>query len=266
MEILAHRILWSLVTMGALVVLLRRRARFLALWRDRRVRRLLAAAAAVITLNWVGFIWGVTHERVIEVSLGYFINPLVTVLLGVLLLGERLRRVQWAAVTLAGVAVLLLTVDYGRPPWVALLLAGSFGTYGLLKKKADAGAVESLTLETALLSPLALGYLVWLQTQGQLVFGHAGTGNALLLAAAGLVTAVPLLCFGAAATRLSLVTIGLLQYLTPSLQFLLGLLWFGEPMPAVRWIGFVLVWTALAVLTAESLLRRYRHGVVAISA
>lgn len=254
-EILAHRVLWSMVTMGVLVLALRRWHRFRALLRDRRARRLLTAAAVVIAVNWVGFIWGVNNGRVIEVSLGYFVNPLVTVLMGVVLLGERLRTAQWIAVGLAGVAVTVLTVNYGRPPWVALLLAFSFGTYGLMKKKANAGAVESLALETVILSPLALGYLGWLAIQGSLVFGQQGVGHALLLASAGLITAVPLMCFSAAATRLPLVTIGLLQYLTPTVQFLLGLWWFGEPMPAVRWVGFVLVWVALAIFTTDAVLR-----------
>lgn len=258
-EILAHRIIWSMVTMGLLVVALRRGRQLRALLRDRRRRWLLTAAAAVIAVNWVGFIWGVNNGRVVEVSLGYFINPLVTVLMGVLILGERLRPAQWAAVALAGTAVTGLAIDYGRPPWIALLLAFSFGTYGLMKKKANAGAVESLTLETVLLSPLALAYLVWLGTQDRLVFGSEGVGNALLLASTGIVTALPLLCFSAAATRLSLVTIGLLQYLTPTVQFTLGVLYFHEPMPTARWVGFVVVWLALAIFTGEAILRHRRR-------
>lgn len=258
-EILAHRILWSMLTVGLLVITLRRGSRVMALVRDSRVRRLLISAAVVIAINWVGFIWGVNNDRVIEVSLGYFINPLVTVLLGVLILGERLRPLQWVAVGLAAVAVVILTVNYGRPPWIALLLAFSFGTYGLMKKKANAGAVEGLAVETLLLSPVALGYLVWLAAQGDLAFGSEGITNMLLLASTGLVTALPLLCFSAAATRLDLVTIGLLQYLTPTVQFALGVLWFHEPMPTVRWIGFVLVWVALAIFTTEAIVHARRR-------
>lgn len=258
-EILAHRILWSMLTVGLLVITLRRGSRVMALVRDSRVRRLLISAAVVIAINWVGFIWGVNNDRVIEVSLGYFVNPLVTVLLGVLILGERLRPLQWVAVGLAAVAVVILTVNYGRPPWIALLLAFSFGTYGLMKKKANAGAVEGLAVETLLLSPVALGYLVWLAAQGDLAFGSEGITNMLLLASTGLVTALPLLCFSAAATRLDLVTIGLLQYLTPTVQFALGVLWFHEPMPTVRWIGFVLVWVALAIFTTEAIVHARRR-------
>ena len=161
-ELLAHRILWSLVTLGVLVLVLRRTRQFAALFRDRRVFVLLSIAAVVITLNWGTYIYGVTNDRVVETSLGYFINPLVTVLMGVLILGERLRRLQWLAIGVGALACLVLTVDYGHPPWIALVLACSFGTYGLAKKQAGAEAIESLTLETMLVAPLALGYLWWL--------------------------------------------------------------------------------------------------------
>lgn len=255
-EVLAHRIVWSAVTMTVLVLVLRQTRALLELVRDRRTLALLAAAAAVITVNWGVYIGAVTHERVVEAALGYFINPLVTVLLGVLVLGERLRAWQWAALAVAVVAVVVITVDYGRPPWVALVLAFSFGTYGLLKKSADVGAVTSLTLETCLLAPLALAYLVWLGARGTGTFTTDGAGHTALLMSAGVVTAVPLILFGAAATRVSLVTIGLLQYLAPVLQFLIGVLVVGEHMPAARWVGFVLVWVALVVLTLEALAHR----------
>ena len=258
-EILAHRILWSLVTMALLVWLLGRRHRLAALWRSPRVRRLLTVAAVVIAVNWVTFIWGVTNDRVLEVSLGYFINPLVTVLMGVLVLRETLRHAQWVAMAIAGAAVVLLTIDYGRLPWVALLLACSFGTYGLAKKKAGAGAVESLALETALLAPLAAAYLGWLTVSGRAEFGAHGAGHAALLATTGAVTALPLICFGAAAIRLSMVTIGLLQYLAPTIQFGLGVLLFREEMPASRWLGFGLVWLALVVFTVEAVNHRRRQ-------
>jgi len=173
--------------------------------------------------------------------------------LGVVILRERLRPLQWAALGVASAAVVVLTVDYGRPPWVALLLACSFGTYGLAKKQANAGALESLAFETALLAPLAAAYLCWLAWHGESNFGAHGTGHALLLMTTGLVTALPLICFGAAATRLPLVTIGLLQYLAPVLQFFTGLFIFHEAMTTGRWIGFSLVWFALAVFTFESI-------------
>jgi chloramphenicol-sensitive protein RarD len=259
LEILAHRVLWSMITLGLLVVLFGRWSHLVALVRNRRTRLLLSAAAFVIAFNWAGFIWGVNNGHVVEVSLGYFINPLVTVLMGVLVLSERLRPLQWGALALASVAVVVLTVDYGRPPWVALLLACSFGTYGLAKKQANAGAVESLAFETALLAPLAAAYLGWLAWQGQSDFGAHGMGHALLLTTTGVVTALPLICFSAAATRLPLVTIGLLQYLAPVLQFVTGLLIFDEDMPPGRWIGFSLVWIALMAFTFEAIHHRRRQ-------
>jgi chloramphenicol-sensitive protein RarD len=258
-EILAHRILWSCLTMGLLVLLLRRTSTVRALMVAPRTRRLLVLAACLITVNWAVYIWGVNNGHVVETSLGYFVNPLVTVLMGVFVLGERLRRVQWAAMAVATLAVLVLTVDYGRPPWIALVLALTFGSYGLCKKQADAPAVESLTFETLVIGPVALAYLVWLTSHGGSNFTDHGPGHVLLLMSAGIVTAVPLVCFGGAATRVPMVTLGLLQYLTPTLQFLLGVAYFHEDMPAGRWIGFALVWVALAVFTLD-LVRQRRPG------
>ncbi|WP_205473381.1 EamA family transporter RarD [Nocardioides sp. SYSU D00038] len=257
-EILAHRVAWSALTMGLLVVLLRRTGRLRALVADRRRLALLTVAAVTISFNWGTYIYGVTNDRVVEASLGYFINPLVTVLMGVLILRERLRPLQWVAMGVATAAVVVLTLDYGRPPWVALVLAFSFGTYGLAKKSADAPAVESLTLETLLLLPLALGYIGWAVAVGESGFGAHGLGHALLFTTTGVVTAVPLVCFGAAATRVPMVTLGLLQYLAPILQFGLGVLWFHEQMGAGRWTGFGLVWLALAVFTVEAV-RHHRR-------
>ena len=257
-EILAHRVAWSLVVMVALVFLLRRTSQLRAILRSPRLLVLLTVASVVIGLNWGGFIWGVNNHRVVEVSLGYFINPLVTVLLGVVVLGERLRRAQWIAIGLAGLAVLGLTLDYGHPPWIAFLLAGSFGTYGLAKKKANVEAVESLTFETLVLTPIAVGYLVWLSAQGDATFGD-GVGHSLLLVSTGLVTAIPLICFGAAAIRVSMTTIGLLQYLAPTIQFALGILFFHEEMTTAKWVGFILVWLALVLFTSEALRHRSRQ-------
>jgi len=258
-EILAHRICWSLLVMVGLTIALRRTPQLRGILRSPRLLALLTAASVVIGLNWGGFIWGVNNERVVEVSLGYFINPLVTVLLGVVVLGERLRPLQWAAIGIAALAVIGLTVDYGHPPWVAFLLAGSFGTYGLAKKKAGVEAVESLTFETLLLAPLALGYLVWLSVNGDANFGSHGISHALLLTSTGIVTAIPLICFGAAAIRVSMTTIGLLQYLAPTIQFALGLLVFHEEMTPVKWAGFALVWLALVIFTTEALRHRSRQ-------
>ena len=257
-EILAHRVAWSLVVMVALVVLLRRGSQLRAILRSPRLLALLTVASVVIGLNWGGFIWGVNNHRVVEVSLGYFINPLVTVLLGVVVLGERLRPAQWVAIGLAGLAVLGLTLDYGHPPWIAFLLACSFGTYGLAKKKANVEAVESLTFETMVLTPVALGYLIWLSRDGGATFG-SGVGHSLLLASTGLVTAIPLICFGAAAIRVSMTTIGLLQYLAPTIQFALGILFFHEEMTTAKWVGFILVWLALVLFTSEALRHRSRQ-------
>ena len=265
-ELLAHRILWSLLTLAILVLVLRRTRQFLALFGDPRVFRLLALAAVVITVNWGTYIYGVTTGRVVETSLGYFINPLVTVLMGVLILSERLRPLQWAAIGVGALACVVLTVDYGRPPWIALVLAFSFGTYGLAKKQAGAEAVESLTLETMLVAPLAAAYLAWLVARGDSLFASEGWDHSLLLASAGLVTAVPLLCFGAAAIRVSMVTLGLLQYLAPVLQFLLGVLWFHEAMSPGRWVGFALVWVALAIFTVEAVRHRRQQLQLSVEA
>ena len=258
-EILAHRVVWSLITMGLLVVVLSRRTLLRAILADRRVTRLLLVAAVVISVNWGAFIYGVNSGRVVETSLGYFINPLVTVMMGVLILGEKLRWLQWVALGIGAAAVAVLTWDYGRPPYVALALAFSFGTYGLAKKTAGVGAIESLAFETAVLAPVAAGYLVWLTVSGGSHFGSDGIGHALLLTSAGIVTAVPLICFGFAATRVSMVSLGLLQYLAPIMHFALGLLVFDEDMPVGRWVGFTLVWFALALFTFELVRHRRRQ-------
>ena len=258
-EILAHRIVWSLLTMVLVLVLWRRVPQLKALLRDRRKLLIISGAAVVISINWGGYIWGVNNGRVLETSLGYFINPLVTVLMGVLVLGERLRRLQWVAMGIAFVAVVVLTIDYGRPPWVALVLAFSFGTYGLAKKQAAVGAVESITFETVVLAPIAAAYIAWLVATGQSNFGSHGLGHAALFTTTGIITAVPLMLFGAAAIRVSMVSLGLLQYLAPTIQFALGILVFHEDMPASRWIGFGLVWVALVMFTVEALNHRRRQ-------
>ena len=258
-EILAHRVTWSLVTMLALVIAVRRGGRLRALLADARTRTLLTIGAVVIAVNWGVYIWGVNNGHIVETSLGYFINPLVTVLMGVAVLGERLRRMQWVALGIATLAVVGLTVEYGRPPWVALALAFSFGTYGLAKKKAGAGAVESLTFETLVLAPVAMAYIGYLVATGGSHFGSSGALHAVLMAGTGVVTAIPLLCFGSAAIRVSMTTLGLLQYLAPTLQFALGVFLFHEPMPTMRWAGFALVWLALLIFTFESVRHRRRQ-------
>ena len=262
LEILAHRIAWSLlVVLGILLV--RNRWDFVRrLLADPRATLALTGAAVLIGVNWLVYIWAVNADHVVETSLGYFINPIVSVLLGVGLLGERLRPLQWAAVAIGAVAVVVLTVAYGRLPWIALTLALTFGIYGLVKKQVGArvAAVESLAVETVVLVLPALAVVAWLELSGRAEFGHAGTGHALLLAAAGPITVVPLLFFAGAARRIPLSVLGLLQYLAPVLQFLIGVAVRHEDMPASRWIGFALVWTALAVLSVEGLAVRRRRA------
>ncbi|MEU7073619.1 EamA family transporter RarD [Streptomyces narbonensis] len=267
-EILAHRMVWSLVFVGIALLAVRRWGWIPELVRSPRKLALITVAAAVISVNWGLYIWSVNTGRVVEASLGYFINPLVTIALGVLVLKERLRPVQWAAVGVGFAAVLVLAIGYGQPPWISLTLASSFAVYGLVKKKLNLGGLESLAAETAVQFLPALGYLVWLGTQGTLAFGSDGAGHAALLVSTGIVTAVPLVCFGAAAIRVPLSTLGLLQYLAPTFQFLLGVLYFHEAMPPERWAGFSLVWLALTLLTWDALrtARRSRAAMAAAAA
>jgi chloramphenicol-sensitive protein RarD len=259
LEVLAHRILWSLVVVAVLLAATRRTAALKAAVADRRRLLRLALAAVVIAVNWGTYIYGVTSEQVVETSLGYFVNPIVTVLLGVVVLGERLRPAQWTALGAAFVAVLVLTVENGSPPWIALVLAFSFGAYGLLKKTAGVGAVEGLALETAVLLPVAALYVTVLGVSGDGTFGGEGAGHAGLLALSGVITAVPLLLFGAAASRVPLTTLGILQYLAPTMQFLLGVTLFDEPLPLAKLVGFVLVWLGLVLFTAD-LVRHHRRA------
>jgi RarD protein len=253
-EILAHRIMWSLlVVLGILAV-----RRHISWTRSLRLKQigLLALAAVFITANWGTYIYGVNSGHTIETSLGYFINPLISVMLGVLVFRERLRPLQWFAIGIGALAVIVLTLDYGRLPWIALTLACSFGTYGLIKKFANTPSAESLTVETAVLFLPALIFTLTLHSGGTATFGHAGIGQALLLVGGGLVTAVPLMLFNAAAIRIPMSRIGMLQYLAPVLQFLIGLFIQHEAMPAGRWIGFLLVWAALVTLAFDGLRAR----------
>jgi chloramphenicol-sensitive protein RarD len=256
LEILAHRVVWSLVVVGGLLLVAGNGWRRLP--RTGRPLGLLALAAALIAVNWGLYIWGVNHHHVVETSLGYFVNPLVTVALSVVVLGERLRRLQWLAVAIAAGGVVVLTVQAGRPPWIALALAGSFGTYGLIKKVVGVEPVAGLVVETAVLAPIALGYLLVIGANGTGTFTSHGAGHALLLAAAGPVTALPLLAFAAASSRVPLSRMGLMQYLTPSIQFLIGVFVRHEPLGAIRLVGFLLVWVALAIFTVDTTSSRRR--------
>ncbi len=258
-EILAHRVLWSLLATSILVVVARKSSAFRAIWTTPRVRALMLVASVLIAVNWFAYIWGVNHGYVVETSLGYYINPLVTVLLGVFVLGERLRRVQWLALAIGFAAVCVLSVALGRPPYISLVLAFSFGTYGLLKKQAAVGPTEGIAFETVVLAPVALGYLAWATAAGTAQSWSQGVGHVALLSTTGVVTALPLILFAGAANKVPLATLGMLQYIAPTLQFLIGVLVYSEPMSLARWIGFILVWVALLLLSTESILAMRRR-------
>jgi len=254
-EIIGHRVVWSLGFCLLLLVLTRTWGSFVAALRTPRTLALLALGAALIAVNWTVYVYGVLSDQVVDTALGYFINPLVTVLLAVFVLGERLRRTQWVALVCGTLAVLVITVGYGRLPWIALTLAFSFGLYGLIKNRAGrtVPAVAGLAVETLVLLPVAAGYLLVLASQGSGSFGAHGGWHMAALVSSGVVTAVPLLMFSSAARRLPLSVVGMLQYIAPTMQFLLGILVFGEHMPPARWLGFALVWVALVLLTTDGL-------------
>ena len=253
-EVLAHRIVWSAASLFLVLVVARRLGDLLRL--GVRAWFQLLAASALISINWGVYIWAVTHGHVVDAALGYFINPLVTVALGVLVFRERIGRWQLFALLLAVVAVVILIVEVGAPPYVAVGLAASFALYGLVKKVVVADPRVSVAVETFLALPLAGGYLIVLAVLGQGHFLHYGTGHAVLVMLAGPVTAVPLLFFAAAAQRLPLITMGLLFYLNPAMQMALGVLIGHEPMPVGRWIGFALIWVALVVMTIDALRKK----------
>ncbi|MEN3278669.1 MAG: chloramphenicol-sensitive protein RarD [Massilia sp.] len=256
LQILAHRMLWSLAFL-LLVLAFRRQWRWLEQVRQPRVFWSFVASALLLSANWLVYIWSVNNGHVIEASLGYFINPLVNIMLGYLILKERLRPVQWAAIALAGVGVAWLTWQTGTVPWIALFLAASFGGYGLLRKTAALGALEGLSFETMVLFPIAASYVVYLTLNGQNAFINTPSdATRLLLIAAGPVTAIPLLLFASGARQIPLSILGLLQYLSPTIQFLLGVMLFKEAFTADRLVGFVLIWTALLIFAGEGLLRR----------
>ncbi|MFD7309968.1 EamA family transporter RarD [Promicromonospora sp. NPDC059942] len=251
LEIVAHRIVWSLLFCLIALAALRQLGDFRTALRSPRILGTFAVAAALIVVNWVVYVYAVLSDRVLDAALGYFINPIITVLLGVLVLRERLRPMQWIAIGFGAASVVVLSTGLGGLPWISLCLALSFGLYGLVKNRVGrtVAALPGLAVETTVATPFALAYLLWLGSSG--TFTNEGTGHALLLMSAGIVTALPLLLFGAAARRLPLSVVGMLQYLAPVLQFLVGLLVFGEHMPPARWAGFALVWLALILLTVD---------------
>ena len=254
-EIVVWRVIFGFAFGLAVILVTRKFSEYLSVFKQPKQLLWISLAAVVIYINWQVYVYAVADNHVLEASLGYFINPLVTIALATIFLKEKLNVLQWVAVGLGGVAVLILTFNYGQPPVIALTLALSFGTYGLAKNRlgGKVSALNSFTVETTLLLPLGIVQLVVLAGMMQIQFGYAGLAPSLGLAAYGVLAAIPLLLFGAAARRVPLSYIGFMQYLTPTMQFLLGLLVFQEPMPAARWLGFVMVWFALSILSFDAL-------------
>lgn len=263
--IIAHRLLWSCVFVFAFLAWKGQLGGVRAALRQPALLRRLSVSAALISFNWLLYVWAVSGGHVVESSLGYFINPLFNVLLGVLLLGERLNPRQWGSVALAAAGVLWLGIEAGRPPWIALALGLSFALYGFVRKKASVDAVAGLAVETLLLTPIGLGWLLWAHVQGGGVASGQGAGIGVLLVLGGVITAVPLALFAFAARSLPYSTVGLLQYIAPSLQLIIGLLVFGEPFSALRALGFALIWLALIVFAADGLWRQRQAQLAAAS-
>jgi len=265
LQLISHRIGWSFILLMIVIIATRQwtKLRSTLTW---RVLGIYLIAGLLLSVNWLIYVWGVNTEHVVETSLGYFINPLLSVLLGMIFLKERLRPLQWLPVGLAALGVIYLTWTYGSLPWIALSLAFSFGFYGLVKKTSPLGSLFGLTLETGLVFLPALGYLVYVQIVGQGAFGHSGVVPDLLMVGTGIVTAIPLLMFASAARRIPLTMVGIMQYIAPTLQFLLGVLLYKEPFTTTRLIGFSLVWIALIVFWVEGLLaRKAQRAVVEVA-
>ena len=255
MQILAHRVIWSVVFLGIVMTTMREFANMRATL-TRRIVITYLAAACLLAVNWFTYIWAVNAGFILEASLGYFINPLVNVFLGVVFLRERLKVWQWIPIGLAAIGVIYLTISYGTLPWIALVLAFSFGLYGLMKKVAPLGALHGLTLETAILLLPSLGYLLLMESQGTGYFGHLGVEKDLMLAFGGVLTALPLLFFAGAARRIALSTMGLIQYVAPTLQFLVGVFIYHEDFTPQRVVGFSIIWLALIIYSTSSLMQK----------
>ncbi|HVN43351.1 MAG TPA: EamA family transporter RarD [Steroidobacteraceae bacterium] len=255
LQIMAHRILWSCVLVFGWLALRGGLGSVRSALADPPSRRRLTASAALVSINWVVYVWAVNSGHVVEASLGYFINPLLSVALGVVVLQERLDRAQWVAVGLAAAGVAYLSLATGRPPWIALVLAASFAGYGFIRKVVAVESVPGLATETLLLAPLAVGWLLWCEHEGSGAFGHAGAPINLLLLGCGIVTALPLALFAFGARLIPLSSVGLLQYVGPTLQFLIGVLVLHEAFPRARAVGFAMIWSALAIYAADSLWR-----------
>lgn len=260
-EILAHRVVWSVFALVAITTVVSRWGQVRAILRSSNALLLLAAASVLTAVNWWMFIWATTHDRVIDASMGYFISPLVMVALGFYLFGERPTRRQWAAVGLGAAAVIILAIAYGSPPWIALVLATTFGVYGWTKKRVNLHAVDAMVIETAVLLLPAVGFVALTQLNGTATFGQETFGHTALMIGASFVMLAPMVLFSAAGNVIPLSTLGLMQYLEPVIQFLIGLLIFKEAMPAERWAAFVLVWAAIVMLSYDVLHQRRRAAV-----
>jgi chloramphenicol-sensitive protein RarD len=247
LEIVSHRAVWTLVFCFIVLAATKALKSTLATLKRPKIAAKLFLTSLLISINWLVYIWATNNGHVVEASLGYYINPLIIIGFGVILLKEKMRLLQWAAVIIASIGVLVLTIDYGRLPWIAFALAISWGSYGLIKKQLGLGALEGLAIETFISAFFYLGYLIYIGNQGTGQFGHH-LGLTLLLMSAGAITAIPLLLFNGSATRLPFTTIGLLQYITPTLQFSVGVWIRHEDMPTARWIGFLIIWVALTTL------------------
>jgi len=250
LEIVSHRAVWTLVFCFMVLAATKALTSTLATLKQPNITVRLFLTSILISINWLVYIWATNNGHVVEASLGYYINPLIIIGFGVLLLKEKMRPLQWVAVTIASIGVLVLTIDYGRLPWIALVLAISWGSYGLIKKQLGLGALEGLAIETLISAFFYLAYLVYIGNQGTGQFGHSW-GLTILLISAGAVTAIPLLLFNGSTNRLPFTTIGLLQYITPTLQFSVGVWVRHEEMPTARWIGFLIIWVALTTLALD---------------
>jgi len=255
LEVIGHRIGWSFILLMIVIIVTKQWRKFRSTL-TRRVLGLYLIAGILLSFNWLIYVWGVNSEHVVETSLGYFINPLLSVLLGMIFLKERLRPLQWLPIGLAALGVIYLTWTYGSLPWIALSLAFTFGFYGLVKKTSPLGSLYGLTLETGWVFLPAIGYLIYAESVGQGAFGHTGVVSDLLMIGAGVVTTIPLLMFASAAKRIPLTMVGIMQYIAPTLQFLLGVLIYKEPFTSTSLIGFSLVWAALIVFWIEGMYAR----------
>lgn len=250
LEIVSHRAVWTVVFCVIILAITKSLKTTLATFKRKHVALKLFSTSILISINWLVYIWATNNGHVVEASLGYYINPVIIIAMGVIFLQEKMRKLQWISIAIASTGVLILTIDYGRLPWIAIALALSWGSYGFIKKTLGLGALEGLAIETMISSIPYLGYLIFLGANGKGQFGH-GILITILIISAGAVTAIPLLLFNGATTRLPFTIIGLLQYITPTLQFALGVWVLHENMPIARWAGFVIIWIALVVLATD---------------